>query len=238
MSAINRIGIVLGLIYLVATAPVSAQQGVSLQSFTLIDANTENPVTGFETISDGATIDLFDLQERGIDHNSLNIRLNVIDDFGVSYVDTSITDGNTVETYLSQVAFALKRNGNEVSLRPQDSPQQEFPYAVFGDVDRDSNPTVLELDYLSGTLVPGEYTLNATAKLADENLEDLALEIGFSVVGPEVDGFTLLNESRDLAIVEGSRLDITPFGDVIQIQATTRDFMEEALIRQVDLTVF
>lgn len=116
--------------------------GIGIQSFTLIDADSDVPIAGFDPIPQGAEINLADLPTRNI-----NIRANT-------------NDNSKVGSVAFQLSGSQSRNNLESTA----------PYALFGDDKGDFRPWAPEPENGQRfTLTATPYTLPAGAGLEGQS---------------------------------------------------------------------
>lgn len=168
----------------------------TVQSFALIDAATDTPIEGFNPINDGDVVDLVALFNQGVDINRLNLQAIVSDPFGqIEQVDLNLDI-----TLLS---------GDMDNVTASDA---GVPYSVYGDDNAG--------DFSDAALPRGAYVLSGTPQVGGMLLD--ASSVAFTVIGPRIGSYTLINASTDLP-VDGSGglpdFDPIPEGAVIDLGA-------------------
>ncbi|MEZ4702672.1 MAG: T9SS type A sorting domain-containing protein [Rhodothermales bacterium] len=179
------------------TVAETAAPGIG--GFTLIDADTDAPVDGYDPIAEGAVLDLTVLPP------NLNIRANAIDPQGV----------------IGSVVMALVRSDGGVGGEAN-ATDDTAPYSVYGDTAG---------DFLPGGLDIGAYTLTGTpfAGAGGQGTPFDGATLNFSVIGPRIESYTLIDAGADAPIPEydpipdGAVLNLAALPASLNIRANTRD---------------
>ncbi|MDZ4698577.1 MAG: T9SS type A sorting domain-containing protein [Rhodothermales bacterium] len=183
----------------VAFTVVGAPLNPAVGGFTLIDADTDLPIPGFDPIADGAVLDLTELPL------NLALRANTIDPDGV----------------IGSVTLALARSDGGATGGAA-ATDDDAPYSLYGDAGGDFAPGTLEVGAytLAGTPFAGAGGQGEAFQGAT---------IAFTVIGPRIESYTLINATTEEVvpgfdpIPEGSELNLAVLPGALNIRANTRD---------------
>ncbi len=199
---------------LTATFSVPTDDVPGVESFSLVDAISSQPIDGFNPIAEGSVIDLVELSNQGFNIDSLNIAANVTD------------PSNIVEQVDLNMTIALLSGVTQPVNVSDGAP----PYSVYGDT---NDNTVVNF---FGTRLPlGDYSLSGDALAS--GMVFTSATVNFTVIGPRVSSFTLINALTEQPIdgsagtpdydpiPDGAVIDVTTLGtDSLSIRANTIDY--------------
>ena len=205
---------------------VEDQPTASIDSYTLINAATDQPVDGFDPIAEGAVIDLIALFNGGISRDvletQLNLRANVTDPDG----QIQAVNSNLLITLVTEVP------DDEITVTNSDA---GAAYSVYGD--DDGVPTT---DFTDAALPLGAYQLTGVPVI--NGADGDGYTVNFTIIGPRIESYTLINtDTNDPVdgangqpdhdpIAEGAVIDLTVVGTQnVSIRANTVDYEPPAI---------
>lgn len=183
----------------------------TVDSFTLIDAASDQPIDPYNPIQEGDVIDLVDLFNQGFDINQLNLQANVTDETGqIVSVDTDLNI-----TLVTDI------------VQPVANSDSGSPYSVYGDDDAG--------DFSGVTLPLGAYALSGVPVGADGAFATTT--VNFTVIGPRIEDYTLINAITNDPIdgtngqpdydpiPDGAVIDVATLGtNSVNVRANTIDY--------------